>query len=125
VTLSTNADGFCELKAWSRTRPESGDYLKSYFWGPKQNWGGTNALHRYQGLAFDLPFDRFYMDENKAPRAEQLARRRTPEFQRDTENTNTFTNCWATVRVLKGTALIEDVLIDGTSIRELSGQVNK
>lgn len=76
------------------------------------------------GLGFKLPFDRFYMEESKAPRAEKLLP--GSRFGRaQPSGTNQVTNCRANVRILNGTALIEDVLVDGTSIKELAGQPRK
>lgn len=95
VILGTDADGFCQIKGWSRTKPKSGNYLKL----------------TYTGFPLRLPFNRFYMEESQAPRAETLAREATRS-----------TNCWANVRILNGDARIEDVLIGGTSLRELAGQ---
>lgn len=124
VTLDSGADGFCELTGWSRTKPESGDYLKLKYWGFEYDWREENQALRCKGLRFDLPFNRFYMEESKAPRAEKML----PGFRgslRQSPNTNLVTNCWVTVRVLNGEALIEDLLIDGTPIRELAGQPAK
>lgn len=118
ITLGTNTLGFCELKNWSRTRPEHNNYLKLKFTS-HITWP-TNAVPK---LKFDLPFDRFYMDENKAPRAEKIVR--SINLNRTEKDSDRATNCWANVRVLNGVALIEDVLIDGTSIRDLSNQPMK
>jgi len=120
VTLDTDPDGLCTLTGWSRERPEHGDYLKLKYWGKKYNWSAKDDGQRYPGLQFKLPFDRFYMDENKAPRAEKLVQTRRIDLSE--ENTNPVTNCWANVKVLNGAALIEDLLVDGTSIRKLTIQ---
>jgi len=112
VTLATNADGFCRLTGWSRTKPETGAFLKLTYFGPKHDW--NRQARTYKGLWFRLPFDRFYMEEKKAPRAETLVREGTRN-----------TNCWATVRILNGAALIENVYVGGTPIRELAVQSKK
>lgn len=114
VTLSTDAEGFCQMKGWSRTKPETGAFLKLTYSGPKHDWNRPTQKSTYKGLWFRLPFDRFYMEESKAPRAETLVREGTRN-----------TNCWAAVRVLNGTALIENVYIAGTPIRELAAREKK
>ncbi|MGB0413684.1 MAG: hypothetical protein ACPGJU_04495, partial [Coraliomargarita sp.] len=62
-------------------------------------------------VRIDIPFDRFYMDEAKAPRAEIIAR----ESSRDK-------TCWVEVRILNGSAVIEDVVVEGLSLRELAAE---
>lgn len=124
VTLDPDSDGFCKLTGWSRTKPESGNYLKLKYQGLEYDWREKNQALRCKGLRFDLPFDRYYMEENKAPHAEKmLSGARSNRFQ--PPSTNRVTNCWVTVRVLKGTARIEDLLIDGTPVRELVSQIDE
>ncbi len=123
VTLGTDPAGLCKMTGWSRSKPEQGNYLKLKYWGKKYNWSAKDDNQRYSGLQFKLPFDRFYMEESKAPRAERLVRNR--RINRSDENTNLFINCWANVRVLNGAGLIEDVLVDGTPIGELAAKPDK
>lgn len=111
VVLGTDAEGFCELKEWSRTRPESGAFLKTTSYGIGNERNPVTEKWDVPAIRFDLPFDRFYMDEEKAPRAEALAREETRA-----------TNCWAAVRVYKGAALIEDVFIGDISLRTLAAR---
>ncbi len=120
VRLGIETNGLCVLKSWSRTRPENNDYLKLKYRGSRSRWNRETRTSKHLGLRFELPFDRFYMEESKAPRAEQLVR--STRIDLFGENTNLVTNCWANVRVLNGAALIEDVLVDGTPIRELAAQ---
>ena len=77
--------------------------------GLKRRWNRGTNQNIHQGMRFDLPFDRFYMDEAKAPRAETLARESTRQ-----------TNCWANVRILNGDAVLEDVYAEGQSLRQLA-----
>ena len=51
------------------------------------------------------------MDEAKAPRAERMAR-----------DAGRTTNCWAEVRILDGRAVIDDVYIQGRSLRVLAAE---
>lgn len=121
VTLGTDADGFCELKSWSREKPASGAFLKLRSRGPRTEWNLEAKTNLCLGLRFDLPFNRFYMDEKKAPRAEKIIRDAAPGLF-EPQATNEAANCWADVRVLNGAALIENVYVEGISIRELAAQ---
>ena len=60
-------------------------------------------------IAINYPFDRFYMEESKAPVAETAYRDAIREDQ----------EAYALVRVDRGIAWIEDVILDGKSIGEL------
>jgi len=106
--IETGEDGFDRFTGWSLERPTGGTYLETRYLGGYVQWhqypehGST-----YKGLRIDIPFDRFYMDEAKAPRAEGLARTATRS-----------TNCWASVRILNGKAVIEDVFAEGRSLRD-------
>jgi uncharacterized membrane-anchored protein len=117
VTLGSETNGLCILKSWSRTKPKKVPYLKLRYMGTRSHWDRESRKSSHLGLRFELPFNRFYMEENKAPRAEKIVQGNTFNLN-DPESTNRGTNCWANVRVLNGTALIEDVLINGTSIQE-------
>ena len=70
-------------------------------------------------ISVELPFDRYYLDEKLAPKAEQLynnSRRRGKGKQ----------DAALFVRVRKGRALIETLEIDGVSIRDLAkGEIIK
>jgi uncharacterized membrane-anchored protein len=111
VTLDTGPDGFAKLSDWSRTRPKSRHYLKLRFKGNRTAWNPETKKRTHKGLRFDLPFDRFYMEEGKAPQAEKLAREATRN-----------TNCWANVRILNGKAVVEDVFAEGQSLRILAAE---
>ncbi len=102
--LETGEDGFAHFTGWSLEKPEDGHYLKTRYRG--RSWNQNNKAFR-----IDLPFDRYYMDEAKAPRAEILVRESTRS-----------TNCWANVRILEGKALIEDVFAEGQSLRDLAAE---
>ena len=103
VYLTTDTNGFAKVRSVSKEEPADKQiFLKakvSYITG-----GGTNKL------IIDYPFDRFYMEESKANEAELLYR----QLQRDTSKT-----AYALVSVKNGDAVLKDVLIGGTSIREL------
>jgi uncharacterized membrane-anchored protein len=71
---------------------------------------GYNENNKIYEISFDLPFRRFYLEETKAPRAEDLYR----EGMSDTTG-----NTYGLVYLLKGEARIKDVFIRDTSIYEL------
>ncbi|VGO18402.1 GDYXXLXY domain-containing protein [Pontiella sulfatireligans] len=109
--LQTGEDGFAVFTGWSIEKPIGGHYLKTRSLGRKDTWNRETKKRTDKGLRIDLPFDRFYMDEAKAPRAEVLAREATRN-----------TNCWASVRILAGKAVIEDVFAKGQSLRDLASK---
>jgi uncharacterized membrane-anchored protein len=118
VSLESNSNGFCKLTGWSRTKPESKDYLKLAYGGHRTQWDQETKKHTTVGLRFNLPFNRFYMEESKAPRAEKMVQ--SINLSPFEDNSNASTNCWAEVYVLNGRGIIDDVLIDGTSVHELT-----
>jgi uncharacterized membrane-anchored protein len=111
ATLETGPDGFARFSGWSRERPPSGAYLKTRHLGESRDWSTSATQSVYRGIAIELPFNRYYMDEAKAPRAEAAVR-----------DAARSTNCWAKVRVLNGRAAIEDVFAQGQSLRELAAR---
>jgi uncharacterized membrane-anchored protein len=103
VTFETDSAGFAVPDEIFRTPPESGHYLRTTI----------DYVINYRNdhrVKFDLPFDRFYLEESKAFRAEQLYR----EAQRDTSQV-----AYALVSIGQGQAVIKDVLINGKPIVSL------
>jgi uncharacterized membrane-anchored protein len=119
--LSTDKNGFARFSAWSSEKPtDKIHYLKTKARGQAIRWEDLQELadpsaHKrtriHKGLQIDIPFTRFYMDETKAPLAEIRAREATRNQ-----------DCWAEVRILKGIAVIEDVIAEGQSLRDLASQ---
>ena len=107
--LETGEDGFAHFTDWSREKPENSRFLKTRYLGTRNDWNRDTQTRTHKGIRLDIPFDRYYMDEAKAPRAEQLAREATRS-----------TNCWVNVRILNGKAVIEDVFAEGQSLRDLA-----
>jgi uncharacterized membrane-anchored protein len=104
VHLSKDSDGFARINGLSIDRPtEVGDFLLASV-GTVINNEGSKRIY------VDYPFDRYYVQEYKAPKAEKLYRERS----RNNGNIS-----WALVRILEGEAALEDVMIDGVSIQEL------
>jgi uncharacterized membrane-anchored protein len=101
VALTTDAQGFAKFGLLTLEPPAAGDYLRvEYLWGNL-----TNAHFR-------LPFDKFFMEETKAPQAEQAYWR---HGNRRGEPTN---STYALVRVKGGRGVIEDLYIKDQPIRE-------
>ncbi len=99
VLLATGEDGFARLTGASLTRPVTGDYLRV-----KRGWQtGTNEV----GLAYLT--DRYYLPEDEAPRAETLYREHSRRGRQD---------ACVVLRVRKGEAVAEDLVIGDRSIRD-------
>ena len=63
---------------------------------------------RYEDtVTLQLPFDRYYMKESRAPEAERSYNRRAQGEK-----------AWVTVRIREGHAVLEELYIDGLPIRE-------
>ena len=111
--LRLDEQGFAKFTDWSSERPtQTTNYLITKSRGQAVNWeqladGKRTRVH--QGLDIDIPFTRFYMDEAKAPRAERLAREATRNE-----------DCWVEVRIFNGSAVLEDVIAEGQSLRDLA-----
>ena len=111
--LNVDEQGFAKFTDWSSERPtQTTNYLKTKSRGQAVNWeqlADGNRTRVHQGLGIDIPFTRFYMDEAKAPRAERLAHEATRNE-----------DCWVEVRIFNGSAVIEDVIAEGQSLRDLA-----
>lgn len=104
ATVVVDELGYAQFKTGSKTVPDAPHYLKTRTQGSSRN----NNVGAYT-VWLQIPFDRFYMEESKAPRAEKIA-----------IDASRRGDCWVDVRILNGRAVIEDVYIEGESIRELS-----
>ena len=103
VSLTTDDAGFAKPKSVLKEKPtDQRDFLRA-----KVRFVSGNSPNE---LTIDYPFDRFYMEESKAPEAEQTYRR----TEMDTSKT-----AYALVSIKNGEAVLKDVLIDGTPIGEL------
>ncbi len=99
VSISNDSLGFAKATGLSKDPPEKGDYVIANYTG------------RYNGqVNFTLPFDTFYMNEDKAMDAELAVR----EVQRD----SLPTTCYALVYIMADRAILQDVQIDGVSIKD-------
>jgi GDYXXLXY protein len=104
VELAEGEDGFAQFKQVSLEPPASGDYAQVDF-----HWEEGKDRNRCH---FRMPFDRFFMEESAAPKAEEAYRdfgNRRGETQGD---------AYALVHVKRGIGVIEDVYIKNQPIRE-------
>ena len=100
VRFDVDDKGFAKIKEESRT-PLAGDDV---------------LVATRRGGRLHFPFDRYYMDEYAAPKAETAYR---------ANNRSEHQNAYATVRILDGHAAIEELYIDDKPIREFLRTENK
>lgn len=94
--IEVGADGFARLGE-AATTPPAGPYLT------------FDVSGGYPGQQLQMPFDRFYLDEGKAPQAEAEYLERA----RDRD-------AYLVVRVLDGNWAIEGLVVGGKSIRDIA-----
>jgi len=102
VLIQNDADGFAEIADIEKV-PPVGDvhFIKAEI---GTVWGQNPAR-----IQIKYPFERFYMEESKAPKAEAMFR----DLWRDSSAT-----VYGLVIVNEGKAALEDVLVDGISIKD-------
>jgi uncharacterized membrane-anchored protein len=99
VSIENLPDGFARFTKIGETAPASGPYLKC-----KMSFTQGNKVY------FDVPLDKYYLQENKAPKAEELYRRHNRRGQQDG---------YIVVAVKNGNALIKGLYLGGKPIEEL------
>ena len=103
ATIETGDDGFAKFGVASLSPPKGAPYLKVKAGFPNGK-GGVNL---------QLPFDRFYMEEAKAPAAEALYLQHNRRGAQD---------AYVILRVLDGAEVIEDLYIGGRPIGDVVRQ---
>ena len=101
--LEEDDHGFATIIQLQTDRPTASNYIKV-------NITGSHKKESRQIITFELPFNRFYMEESKAPEAEKKYREAVQ---------NNGKEAWAEVYVHRGNAVIWDVLLEGVSLRDL------
>jgi len=102
VKIHTDSDGFAMIAGLEKVEPvDDKNYVKAEI----NNVWDTNPTQ----VSIRYPFERFYMEESKAPKAEAMFR----DLWRDST-----TNVYSLVVIKEGRAALEDVLVDGVSIRD-------
>ena len=103
VVLSRDEAGFARFGEMSGVPPIEGDYLRVEYLYTK----GVDVTNAH----FRLPFDRFYMEETQAPRAEAAYR------DHGNQRGQKVDDVYVMVRVKNGRGVIEDLYIKGKPIR--------
>jgi uncharacterized membrane-anchored protein len=107
VTFTTDSAGFAKPLGIYREEPDTEAYLKttvSYF----------NTSEKSE-VFFNIPFDRFYLEESKASQAEQLYW----QAQLDTVRVT-----YGVVTIGKGQAVLTDVMISDRSVVDIINDLN-
>ena len=96
--LAEGPDGFAVITGITARRPEGEVWLRVYI------------AYVYDGrVHLVLPFERYYLEEGLAPEAEEAYREHSRQESRD---------AYATVRVWKGRAVLEELYVAGQPILE-------
>jgi uncharacterized membrane-anchored protein len=93
-------DGYAAFSSASVTPPDSGPYLKMKFW---------HVDYDKDEVALRWILDRFYMEEYVAPDAERAYRQQSQGQEHDV---------YASIRVLDGFAVIENLYINGEPLAD-------
>jgi len=114
VVLDRDAQGFATVRTLSRARPSSGDWLRGTVsddvyaeFAPRTDEKPPERP-ALLGTRVELPYDRYYMEEGKAPQAEQAVRSFQPTGPR--------MDVTARVRVRHGLGAIEGLDVNGVPI---------
>ena len=102
--VEEGTDGFAVIREVTPQPPSAGEYFKVQL--HYISWeANTGTAH------FAMPFGRYYMEETKAPLAEQAYR---DNNRRGQANRNTY----AVVRIRAGHAVLEDLYVGGNPIAQ-------
>ncbi|MES2486245.1 MAG: GDYXXLXY domain-containing protein, partial [Bacteroidota bacterium] len=99
--IDTDAEGFARIKSVHRKKPQNtANYVTA-----------TVRYHNKSNMLFlGLPFDRYYMEESKAPDAEIMYNNYVRSENR--------VPAYALVAIKDGRAVLTDVIIDGLPVKE-------
>lgn len=97
--IAVDGQGFARFCAVSTVRPQGVSYIEATVSGYSRN----------KQVRLDLPFDRYYMEEKKAPLAERIYQRHARRGKED---------AYLTVRVKDGFAVIEQLYVGGKRIED-------
>lgn len=100
ITISNDSLGFAKIDSILLDKP---DYLSP-------NYFEATVSINYNGIVrLNFPFDRYYMEETKAQKAEDTLRVLSRENER---------SAYATISILNGTGIVTDVLVENQSIKD-------
>ncbi|HQP91636.1 MAG TPA: GDYXXLXY domain-containing protein [Candidatus Omnitrophota bacterium] len=103
VQFKKDPDGFAKISQVSTQRPNTDNYVKAV----------TGYMNRKE-LMINFPFQRYYMEENKAQRAEKIYHISSSRTKKNEKP------AYIIVKVRKGQAVIEGLYVDGVKIEELA-----
>jgi len=103
ATIDAGDDGFARFGVASLAPPQDKPYLKA-----KAGYASGKGA-----VGLQLPFDRFYMEESKAPAAEAAYWAHNKRGAQD---------AYIVVRVLDGAGVIEDLYVGGKSIQGVGSE---
>jgi uncharacterized membrane-anchored protein len=115
VVLATDDEGFARVGQILMEPPAQGDYLAIASAWPQ--WTATAQDATRTGYTINFSFDRYYMNEQAAPEAEN-------QF-RAAARRNSASRAWLTVRVRNGAGVIEGLFVDGVPIEQLRATQSK
>ena len=93
LTMQEDAEGFARIDQVNLSRPASDDFIEA----------------QLRGKTVSLPFDKYWVTERDAPAAEAAYRAQSRRDKR---------NAFATVRVFRGDAALEQLYLDGLPLGE-------
>ena len=102
--LATDENGLAKVSGISLEKPKRPAYLMATVLYPEGN-----------EVTLNLPIDRYYMEENAAPRAEQVYREHSQRNKQD---------AYVTVRVMDGFAVVEGLYVGDQRIEDLVRKKN-
>ena len=103
VKIQNGSDGFAEIAGLEKMAPTANiPYVKAIIISASSN-------ETTKTLRVAYPFERFYMEESKAPKAEALFR----DIWRDST-----INVYGLVVINEGKAVLQDVMVDGVPIKD-------
>ena len=107
ITFTTDSAGFAKASGIFREPPDTEAFLKT----------SVNYYNTYENFEvfFNIPFDRFYLEESKASQAEQLY------WQAQTDSVQV---AYGLVTIGKGKAVLKDVMINDRSVIEIINDLN-
>ncbi len=102
AVIAVGPDGFATFTGLSPRAPASGSYVRTRVQWAVTERDGMRATIR-------IPFDRYYLSEHDAPRAETAYREHSRRGSQD---------AYLVVRVRNGSAVLADLVVGGKPIRE-------
>ena len=101
--ITKDRQGFATFSIVTAQRPRGVDYLKTTV---RYGWNSDKVF-------LDMPFDRYYMEEDAAPAAERAYRQHSRQKSKD---------AYVTVRIKSGFAVLEELYVGGKPILEFLEQ---